>query len=135
MFCCNTIFFSILVAGKFTWDRWGRRYYRFWWYFPGATKFKSNHSEYWKSILGDLDIFFSTNHNIHKFIHSSSLCFLTSDPQRLLELLWMLWFDEKNISNAHIFSEYTRLLKSSLIILLVTQKNFKIFQQKTAITI
>ena len=101
MFCCNTIFFSILVAGKFTWDRWGRRYYRFWWYFPGATKFKSNHSEYLKSILCDLDIFFSSNHNIHK--SSSSLWGSEVKKQRLLELLWMLWFDKKSISNGNLF--------------------------------
>ena len=60
-----------------------------------------------------LDILFSSNHNIHKSLYD--LCFWASDPlidrfywnlsskvpktqkQRLYELLWMLWFDEKSI--------------------------------------
>ena len=60
--------------------------------------------------LTTLDILFSSNHNIHK--SSSGHCFWASDPlvdkfyknhsikaqkQRLCELLWMLWFDEKSI--------------------------------------
>ena len=66
-------------------------------------------------MLCMLNILFSSNHNIHKSSHG--LCFWASDPlinrfywnlsikgseaqkQRPHELLWMLWFDEKNISN------------------------------------
>ena len=62
-----------------------------------------------------LDVLFSSNHNIHK--SSCGLCFWASDPlinrfywnlsiqgseaqkQRPHELLWMLWFDKKSISN------------------------------------
>ena len=61
-----------------------------------------------------VDILFSSNHNIHK--SSYGLCFWASDPlidkyysnlsikgseaqeQRPEKLLWMLWFDEKSIS-------------------------------------
>ena len=64
-----------------------------------------------------LVILFSSNHNIHKSL--CGLCFWASDPlidrfyynlsikgsevqkQRPHELLWMLWFDEKNISNSY----------------------------------
>ena len=65
--------------------------------------------------VGILDILFSSNCNIHK--SSYGLCFWASDPvidrfyknpsikvseaqkQRPYQLLWRLWFDEKNISN------------------------------------
>ena len=64
-----------------------------------------------------LDILFSSNPNIHK--SSCGLCFWASDPlidrfywsisikgsevqkQWPDKLLWMLWFDEKSISNVH----------------------------------
>ena len=62
-----------------------------------------------------LDILFPSNHNIHKSLYG--ICFWASDPlidrfyydlfikgseaqkQRPYELLWILWFDEKSISN------------------------------------
>ena len=67
------------------------------------------------NIYVPLDILFLSNHNIHK--SSCGLCFWASDPlidrfyynlpmkgsepqkQWPDELLWMLWFDEKSISN------------------------------------
>ena len=68
----------------------------------------------------ELDILYSANHNIHK--SSYGLCFWASDSlidafylnisikgsealkQRPNEILWMLWFDEKSISNVHTSS-------------------------------
>ena len=69
----------------------------------------------WLFKICTLNIFFSSNLNVHK--NSYSLCLWASDPeidrnylnlsikgseaqkQRLYELLWTLWFDEKSISN------------------------------------
>ena len=69
--------------------------------------------------LCTLDILFSSNHNIHKSSHG--LCFWASDPlidkfyknlsikgseaqkQRPNEIVWMLWFDEKSISNVYTY--------------------------------
>ena len=66
-------------------------------------------------IICILVILFLSNHNIHKSL--CGLCFWASDPlidrfyqnlsikgseaqeQKTYELLWMLWFDEKSMSN------------------------------------
>ena len=71
----------------------------------------------------NLDILLSSNHNFPKSLHGIS--FWASDPlinrflknlsikvseahkQRPCELLWMLWVDEKSISNLHTKKEWT----------------------------
>ena len=71
-----------------------------------------------------LDILFSSNHNIHK--SSCGLCFWDSDPlienfyknisikgseaqkQRPHELIWILWFDKKSISNVCSAKSFSR---------------------------
>ena len=76
------------------------------------------------TIYVQLDILFSSNHNINKSSHG--LCFWASDPlideyyknlstkwseaqkQRPDELLWMLWFDEKSMYSIHrLISSYS----------------------------
>ena len=76
----------------------------------------------WALKVQCLDILFSSNRNIHK--SSYGLCFWASDPlinrfycclsikvsedqkQRPRQLLWMLWFDGKNISRMHIIYHF-----------------------------
>ena len=89
--------------------------------------------------LGILDILFSSNHNIHK--SSSDHCFWASDhlidgfylnhsikwseaqKQRSDELLWMLWFDEKSISNVSYIFQLSLLERMSGIPIFSTTKS------------
>ena len=85
-----------------------------------------------QSTYYKIDIFFLSNHNIHKC--SCVLCFWASDPlidrfyqnlsikgseaqkQRPHEFLWMLWFDEKSISNLGIGWNHVSIHELQLIV-------------------
>ena len=89
--------------------------------------FQGNYKKLGWDHLWTLDMFFSSNHNIHK--SSCGLCFWALDPlidrfyynlsiigseaqkQMPDKLLWMLWFDEKSIFKIHNCNEQDWTIK------------------------